>query len=251
MNYYIIGTLLLSTALAFFFWRRHAYEEIYSGTLSGVKSPLLIFDFDGTICPSNDLFITALNSISKEYGFHKIHDHEVENLKNMSPKMIIKTLGISSFKLPFLVKQLRKNVQKQLLELEPVPGMLEILKELKLKNFSLGILTTNSEDNVRLYLQKYGIHFFDFIYSGNSIFGKARHLKTILKGSSLNPKQHKILYIGDEIRDMEAAQKAQVIGVGVTWGYNSHHILNQMSPDYLCEDPAKLKSLIETFKKSE
>lgn len=245
MIYCIIG-LLLSAVLAIFIWRKHAYEEIYSGNLSNVKSPLLIFDFDGTICPSYDLFVATVNSLSDEYGFSKIVAQEKENLKFMTAKAVIKKLGISSLKLPFLIKKLRKKAQKQLLELDLVPGIREILKELKSKDISLGILTSNSEDNVRLYLQKHNIHFFDFIYSGNSIFSKAQHLKTILKGSGLHPKRDKIFFIGDEIRDIEAAQKAQVIGVGVTWGYNSLTVLNLANPDYLCEEPGKLKSMIES-----
>ena len=52
------------------------------------------------------------------------------------------------------------------------------------------------------------------------------------------------LYVGDETRDIEAAQKAGVSIAAVTWGYNSAEVLRRFSPDYLVNRPDELLSLM-------
>lgn len=244
MNF-ISGAILILVCLGSAFWYWIAHKEHISGDLSKIRSPLVILDFDGTLCPSYRLFISQFNSISDEYGLKKIQEEEIETFRDLNPKSAMKLLGVSTFKLPFILRRIRLNVQEHLLELEPVKGMKEMLKEWKSKGTSLGILTSNSEKNVRLYLQKYGMHFFDFIYTGKSVFGKDGHLKTILKKTGLNP--HQVIYIGDEVRDMEAVQKAGIMGVAVTWGYNSLNMLKQIKSNYLCEEPDELARFIHTL----
>jgi phosphoglycolate phosphatase-like HAD superfamily hydrolase len=198
-------------------WRLHAHEEVHSGNLLGAKTPLVVFDFDGTICPSYRLFVDQLNRLAPRYGFRKIYPHELEAFRHRSIREAMKVLGVSKWQLPFLIKRIRRRVQRKLLDLEPVEGIVEMLQEMKKKGVGLGILTSNSEENVRLFFQKQGIDCFDFIYTGNNVFGKDGHLKKIRKAAGPGP----LLYVGDEGRDMEAARRAKVEGIAVTWGYNS------------------------------
>ncbi len=220
--------VLLCAAVGFWLWISH--KETFQGH---VRAPLVIFDFDGTLCPSFPLFLDQINY----FNLRDLSTKEKERLKEMRPKELLKFLGVSSLRLPFLVQKAKKNVRQRLLELEPVPGMVELLKTLKARNISIGILTSNSEENVHSYLQKYGIDF-DFIYTGNNLFGKTKHLQKILKKGNLSPQD--AIYIGDEIRDMEAAAAVSILSGGVTWGYNSKKLLQESNPDFLCETPQQL-----------
>lgn len=234
--------ILIFTAAVFcaIFWYRIAYRETYKGTFSRVTAPLLIFDFDGTICPSYGLFIEQVNILAAEHHFKKIEQHEIESIREMRPLDIMKKLGVSKFKLPFLLVKARRNIQKQLLDLKPVPGIADLLIKLKTSGYSLGILTSNSAENVSLYLEKHQIDFFDFIYAGNNIFGKEGHLKKILRKSGLQPEQ--LSYIGDETRDIEAAHRVQLKSIAVTWGYNSSKLLQESKPSILVDVPSQLIS---------
>ena len=97
---------------------------------------------------------------------------------------------------------------------------------------------------MQLYLQKYKIGFFNFVYTGNNVFGKEKHLKRILEKAHLDFQKNLVIYVGDEIRDMEAARKAHFTSVGVTWGYNSLKLLQESPPDFLSETPSQLLSLL-------
>ena len=242
MGYLVFFGLVLVVVLGFAIWRWSVYEEKCSGDLSTVKAPLLLFDFDGTLCPSFDLFVREFNAVSEGYGFKKIEINEIEKLRNMGARDVQKALGISMFKLPFVIKKIRHNVRSHILELEPISGIPEVLKKLKSDGFSLGILSSNSEENIRSYLKKYDLDIFDFIYTGNAIFSKKHHLRKIRKLSGLDSI---IAYVGDEIRDMEAARDAHVTGIAVSWGFNSVKRLKESYPENLCETPEKLMEMVE------
>lgn len=235
---FVCSAIIITVTFAIF-WYKIAHQTTFRGKWNQIKSPLIVFDFDGTICPSYPLFIDQVNVLT---GGAK-SSVEAIDFRSMNLGQILKTLKVSLFRLPFLVRKARRNVQKQLLELPPVAGIVEVLQELKRRGYFLGILTSNSEENVSLYFQKYKIDFFDFIYTGNNVFGKEKHLKAILKKTHLDPKRDLVVYIGDEVRDMEAAQKAGFGSIAVAWGYNSFSLLQASHPDILLENPSAVMEI--------
>ena len=83
---------------------------------------------------------------------------------------------------------------------------------------------------------------FDFISSTSKLTGKSKHLKAIRKTFSL--KSEELLYVGDELRDVKASQKANIPIAAVTWGFNSREALAASKPDYLFDTPAEFLSLL-------
>ena len=51
------------------------------------------------------------------------------------------------------------------------------------------------------------------------------------------------MYVGDEARDMEAARRAGVHSVGVTWGFNNRSALEKANPEKLVDKPKDLLKL--------
>jgi phosphoglycolate phosphatase len=84
---------------------------------------------------------------------------------------------------------------------------------------------------------------FDFVSSTSRLTGKAKHLKSIRRTFSLRPEQ--MLYIGDELRDVKAAQEAGVPIATVTWGFNSRESLAAEAPEYVFDRPADFLRLLE------
>ncbi len=52
------------------------------------------------------------------------------------------------------------------------------------------------------------------------------------------------IYVGDEIRDVEAAKKAGIRVIGVSWGYNSKNALLKAKPDHVIENPEEIESIV-------
>jgi len=66
-----------------------------------------------------------------------------------------------------------------------------------------------------------------------------------LKERNFDPQS--VFYVGDETRDVEAARKAGVKTIAVTWGFNGEDILKKQKPDYLARRPEELIALLNNF----
>ena len=60
-------------------------------------------------------------------------------------------------------------------------------------------------------------------------------------------KLDKIIYVGDETRDIEACKKVGVPIISVGWGFNTSANLKKHDPDYFIEDPKELLEIAETL----
>ncbi len=211
-----------------------------------MKSPLIIFDFDGTLCDSYLALITALNAISADYGFRKIKQEEVDSLRDLGSRAVLKEIGISPLKLPLVVRRIKKQLRRQVPQLAVVSGMPQLLRSLRKSKVCLALLSSNSRENVAAFLKTQQLQLFDFICTGSKVFGKDRRLKNILSISKRTPDKDRLFYVGDETRDVHAARKAQFTAIAVSWGYNSAKALRQARPDHLFQTPAELGGFLES-----
>jgi len=83
--------------------------------------------------------------------------------------------------------------------------------------------------------------YFDFIYSDGSLFGKGKILKRVLKKYEFFKRN--VVYVGDEVRDIDAAREAGIKIVSVSWGFNSKEVLGSNKPNYIVDTPAELLGL--------
>lgn len=203
-----------------------------------MKKQILLFDFDGTIADTFLHIVEISNRLSREFNFNLIHAHEIEILKHNSVEETIEYLNVPKLKIPKILLRARAELHKDIPSIKPVKDLAEILHELKSRGFCMGIITTNSVKNVREFLKNHELDIFDFVSSTSKIFGKSHSLKKLIKKKSFTVEQ--AYYIGDEIRDIQAAQKAGIKMVAVTWGFNSTKVLKQHRPDYLINNPVEL-----------
>lgn len=204
---------------------------------------LVVFDFDGTIADTMNIGLQIANDLSVKYRFRKVSSEELINYRNLNTREALKSVGISYFKLPFIVLDFRRELKKRIRLLEPVKGMVSVINQLHLRNCSVGIVTSNSMENVESFLDTASILTkFRFVQTQKSLFRKNTSLKSILKNYKLRPSE--VLYVGDETRDIEAARKCGIPIASVCWGFNTKMVLERHDPDYLIESPSGLLELI-------
>ena len=78
------------------------------------------------------------------------------------------------------------------------------------------------------------------------MFGKHRSLKRLLKTYHMKPAE--TIYIGDEVRDIEACRKAKVQIIAVTWGFNSKRILERAKPDFIADKPEDIVKIVKALR---
>jgi len=196
---------------------------------------VVVFDFDGTIADTFPIVLKNMNKLSDKLGLKKIK--YTPKLRDKSARELIKDLGISSFKLPRYIKKLKELMKPELGKAKIFRGIKTVLASLH-KRYKIGILTTNSEGTVKEVLKRNKINSVDFIFSDSSVFGKHKKLKKLMRRYKL--KKAEIVYVGDEIRDIEACKKINVKIIAVGWGYNSKKALKKYEPDKLVEKPGEL-----------
>lgn len=204
-----------------------------------MKYRALIFDFDGTIADTLGETRKIFNELAPEYGIREVEEHEVSDLRHLSLKQIITKLGIPKRRVPSLIARGTGMMRQNITNLELISGMKDALTELREHTENFGILTSNATANVDVFLRNHEIReLFDFVSSTSKLTGKARYLRAIRKTFSL--KHAEMIYIGDELRDVKAAQKASIPHAAVSWGFNSRESLNSAKPTYLFDSPEEL-----------
>jgi phosphoglycolate phosphatase len=203
----------------------------------------LVFDFDGTIADTLGETRLIFNRLAPDYGIRQVAEHELEQLRHLSLKALLDHLGIPKRRVPALISRGTLMMRGNITQLRLIDGMPEVLVELRRHVSRFGILTSNASENVDLFLRNHGLREqFDFISSTSKLTGKAKHLRAIRKTFSLEPEE--LLYIGDELRDVKASQKAGIPIAAVTWGFNSRQSLAASKPNHLFDRPEEFLSLL-------
>lgn len=199
------------------------------------KATVFVFDFDGTIADTHLFICEISNRICQEFGYGLIDFNDIDKLKHMTAREIITHLRVPLFKIPAIVARAKKEVQKGIADIKLFPGIKEALIHLKSQQVTIGILSSNAMDNIKLFLDTHDLDIFDFIHPTIKIWSKDFTLREVLKKYGFN--KSRLVYIGDEIRDIVAARACGIKVAAVGWGYNAPQALKDRHPDYFVAHP--------------
>lgn len=214
-----------------------------------MNDKVIIFDFDGTIADTFDAIARITNRLAVEFGYKTVSEEDIAKLRNLTSRQIINQSGISIFKLPFFLKKVKTELNNEIQIVKPVAGIKEVLIDLTNQGNQLVIITSNSHENVNIFLRNNDlINLFSFVCSASTLFGKNKIINNFIKQHNINFSQ--VIYVGDETRDIDAAKRSNIKVVGVSWGFNSKEVLAKQNPDFLIDQPKELLEVIGSLKKN-
>lgn len=203
----------------------------------------IIFDFDGTLADTLEESRRIYNVLAPDYKLRPVTAEELPGLRHFSLLELLDHLDIPKRRVPALLSRGTALMRGNITRLPLIPGIAEILPEMRSRAEAFGILTSNATANVDLFLRAHGLRqYFDFVSSTSKLTGKSKHLKAIQKTFSV--KAQEMLYVGDEIRDIKASKKAGIAVAAATWGFNSTESLRAESPDHVISTPGELLELV-------
>jgi phosphoglycolate phosphatase len=207
----------------------------------------IIFDFDGTLANTLSTLIDIYNNyIVKEFRCKPFDHSRLEEFQKRRPSEFMKDFGITPLKLPFIAVRARNLLKQEMPNVEAFQGIVYTIHQLKEKGIQLGIVTSNSEKNARLFLQRYQIEqYFDFVNGGRSLISKKKALLRIIKNYQIDTK--KVLYIGDEIRDISSCREVGIPVAAVMWGNHHPDLLKAHQPDWMLQTPQDILDLVVTM----
>lgn len=211
-----------------------------------LPKPLLIFDFDGTLANTIETGLDIFNEIAGEYGLRTVTREEAHELRHLNTRALLDRMGISRLMAVKLVAHVRRLIHDRMDSVEMFPDVPEAIRKLRDEGFSIGILSSNSADNIRTFLQRMGLaDCFGFIEAGVSLFGKPQRIKSVLRRQKAD--SSRAIYIGDETRDMEAARKVGICALAVCWGANERESMLTEDPHYCVDTPGELVEAARNF----
>jgi phosphoglycolate phosphatase len=198
----------------------------------------VIFDFDGTLADTLGLMVRLYNDTCPQYGTLPVDESEFDELRKLGYKKAMKSKKIRLTQLPRLALQISREMKNHMGEVSPHHGVIQLLRNLQEQDISIGVLTSNNAALVQDFFDANDFPQFDFVVSEKTVFGKEKALRRIMKRHKL-PKE-KIIYVGDEPRDIISSRKAGIKVFGVTWGLGGEQGLKDTPPDRLVSDSKEL-----------
>ncbi|MBK3663228.1 HAD-IA family hydrolase [Bradyrhizobium diazoefficiens] len=193
---------------------------------------LAIFDLDGTLVDSFPWFLRTINDVADRFGFRGVRDEDVEGLRHASTREILSRLEVPVWKLPAIARHARRLKGEAAAEISLFAGAEAMLRTLTEGGVQLALVTSDSEANAREKLGDAAALFAHFDCAA-SVFGKPAKFRRVVRRAGVD--RSRVISIGDEVRDIEAARAVGIACGAVCWGYAAPAALRARGPDLVFE----------------
>ena len=200
----------------------------------------VIFDMDGVLADTGPIHFESWINLGKKLGIKITREFFEETFGQQSPTITRKLIGLEADELSikqwanFKEKNYRDLIKNKL---EPLPGVMEILAELKSKGFKLAVGSSGPSENVNLLLTKLRIKsYFNVIITAAEVKrGKPEPDVFLIAARTLNIKPEDCIVIEDAPVGIEAARRAGMISIALTTTHSreeligAQHIIKDLS----------------------
>ncbi|MFA5770035.1 MAG: HAD-IA family hydrolase [Patescibacteria group bacterium] len=212
------------------------------------KIKFIIFDFDGTIADTLPFSFQKFLEIARLLQIDDLTDKEIINeIRSKSYQELLKdNFKRSWLKIPFVIsaiKNMQVELEKEMENIKFFSGVKKLLFDLKKAEYKLAIISSNRVENINKFIKHNKINIFDFVHGKTDLFGKAGYLEKFLKDFKLEKSE--VIYVGDEIRDVEACYKVGIKIIGVSWGLHTVEAMKKAGVDYLVKKPSEILRFID------
>ena len=211
------------------------------------KIKFVIFDFDGTIADTLPFSFQKFLEMAKLLQIENLSDKQIiKEIRSKSYQELLKgSFKKAWLKLPYvisMIKNMQVELEKKMANSKFFPGVKESLFDLKKEGYKLVMISSNRKENIDKFIKFNKLNIFDFIHGKTDLFGKASYLEKFLRDYNL--KKSEVIYIGDEIRDVEACKKVGIKMIGVSWGLHTVEALKNNGVDYIIRKPHEILRII-------
>lgn len=198
----------------------------------------LLFDVDGTLSDTFDKTIAIINDLAEKYRYPMVKDKST--LRHIDWRTLPAYLGISRFRRKRYLKTLRDKLRETMSQGRLSPELDDVLKIITTSGYQVGAMASLSlTDFTGLSAANDYFSLVDVVQPAGD---KARVLGDFLSRFGLKAKE--VVFVGDEIEDIEVAKRLGMISIGCTWGLNSAFALQEQKPDYVVNKPSELLTVV-------
>jgi phosphoglycolate phosphatase len=204
---------------------------------------ILIFDFDFTIADSLDSIIIFYNQIAPFLKLKEVSKKDLEKFRYLEIREAMKELNVKIWQFWFLIPYIKYRLFFEKNAFKAIIGVKQMLADLKKEGYKIGILSSNSKANILKFLIKEDLNCFDFIETERDLFGKHKAMRRFLKSRKIDHSE--VIYVGDELRDINAMRKLEIPIISTSWGITAKEILEKYNPDLVVDTPEEFKTKLK------
>ncbi|HEU5077683.1 MAG TPA: HAD hydrolase-like protein [Opitutaceae bacterium] len=205
----------------------------------------IIFDFDGTLADSEELCFELLNEIGGRHRYRQLERGELSALKMMSYPERLRHLGVPLAHVPFLAMEARRQYRMRVHTLRPFEGVRDALMRLREMGFQLHVLSSNAVTTIRQFLSAHDMDLFQSVTCEKNFFGKHIGLRRFVRSNKLELSD--VVYLADEVRDVDACRKIDLPIISVGWGFDPTAILRKANPGLTVDTPFEAVQMLEAL----
>lgn len=189
-----------------------------------------VFDFDGVIVDSFETCWSVVKMSDPDITAQEYKEMFMGNIFQSLDKKYTKIDHVTFF----------KNYQDKILNVLPVQGIEELLKNCK-EYGDVYIVSSTTSDVIKLYLEKYNLNNYITQILGSDVEkSKTKKLTNLIEQYSNN----NLYFITDTLGDIIEAEKLYITTIGVLWGFHNKEMLTKGNPHHIADSVEQLSSLL-------
>ena len=214
------------------------------------KIEAILFDFDGTIADTSEDMVGCLNILLKN---HSKEDVDIRKAKNFISKG---AAGLINFAFPKISDEEKKLYISEYLEIyknnlyiktKLFSGIEELILNIIKKQYKWGIVTNKPSYLVNPIIEKINFTYSpNCVVAGDTLSVKKPNPEPLIHAAKIIGCSPSLCaYVGDDIRDITAANSAGMISIAALYGFiEDLQQVKEWGSDYMINKPSDLENLI-------
>ena len=211
----------------------------------------VIFDLDGTLLNTLDDLCDSTNYALKQFGYPERTLDEVRHFVGNGVKKLIERAipdGINNPDFEECLRVFKEHYAANMYnKTAPYDGILELLKELRLKGIHTGVVSNKFDSAVKQLCKKFFGDLVQVAIGENEEKGvrKKPAPDSVFKAmNELKVSIEEVIYAGDSETDVQTAKNAEIDCIGCAWGFRSKDILKHEGAKYIIDSPQEILKIV-------
>ncbi len=221
----------------------------------------VIFDLDGTLIDSTDVYLRILNAAFERLGLPLFSKEDIldlliegdfdwnkilpADLKGRKEEIIQKAMEI--------IREIYPQMFRE--EVKLIPGAADILREISMGDMKIGLVTSTDAKNLapKLYpLQASGVEkLLQVIITTDETPNRKPSADPLIEcGKRLCVEMERTVYVGDSRVDIRAGKAAGTMTVGVLTGVDGYEALSAEAPDAILDSVVALREILPALRQA-
>lgn len=214
----------------------------------------VIFDLDGTLLNTLEDLCDSVNYALAKHSMPELTLEEVRNYIGNGVRVLMTRAvpeGENNPKFEECLSAFKEYYKQNMYnKTAPYEGVMELLKELRLKGIQVGVVSNKFDLAVKTLCKKYFGDFVQIAIGENEAEGirKKPAPDSLFKAiCDLKANIETVVYVGDSETDIQTARNAEIDCIACTWGFRDLELLEEEGARLFAQKPLDILKIIEAL----